>query len=317
MGINRMDADYALFASIVENGSLSAAGRAVGLSPAMVSKRLARLEARLGAALVNRTTRRLALTETGERFHRDVLAILKAVEEAEARVGGQKSGPSGRLRVSAPTSFGRLHVAPHLKRFLDAYPRVELDLDLSDGFVDLMAERIDVAVRITPTVGSGVSARRLATNRRILCAAPAYLAEHGTPEDTAALARHRLLAATGQFPWRLTGRLTGRLPGAAGGRAGRSAGGTVTIDGASHVRTNSSEVVRELALAGVGIALRSLWDVSGDLAAGRLVRILPDCEGSADVGIYAVSPRREIAPAVRAFTDFLEGLYGPVPPWEG
>lgn len=297
-----MDADYALFAKIIESGSLSAAGRAVGLSPAMVSKRLARLEARLGAALVNRTTRRLALTETGERFHRDVLAILKAVAEAEGRVAGEKDGPAGLLRVSAPTSFGRLHIAPHLKRFLDAYPRITLDLDLSDGFVDLMADRIDVAVRITPTVGGGVSARRLATNRRILCASPAYIAEHGAPEDTAALARHQLLAATGQFPWRLTG----------------GDGRTVSIDGTSRVRTNSSEVVRELCIAGVGIALRSLWDVSADLAAGRLVRILPDCEGSADVGIYAVSPRRsEIAPAVRAFTDFLEGLYGPVPLWEG
>lgn len=303
-----MDADYALFAKIIESGSLSAAGRAVGLSPAMVSKRLARLEARLGAALVNRTTRRLALTETGERFHRDVLAILKAVAEAEARVGGEKDGPAGLLRVSAPTSFGRLHIAPHLKQFLDAYPRITLDLDLSDGFVDLMADRIDVAVRITPTVGGGVSARRLATNRRILCAAPAYIAERGAPEDAVALGdtqRHRLLAATGQFPWRLTG--------APGHRDAR----TVTIDGTSRVRTNSSEVVRELCIAGVGIALRSLWDVSADLAAGRLVRILPDCEGSADVGIYAVSPRRsEIAPAVGAFTDFLEGLYGPVPPWE-
>jgi DNA-binding transcriptional LysR family regulator len=297
-----MDADYALFAKIIESGSLSAAGRAVGLSPAMVSKRLARLEARLGAALVNRTTRRLALTQTGERFHADVLAILKAVAEAEARVAGDKDGPAGLLRVSAPTSFGRLHIAPHLKRFLDDYPRITLDLDLSDGFVDLMAARIDVAVRITPTVGGGVSARRLATNRRILCAAPAYIEQHGAPEDTAALARHQLLAATGQFPWRLTG----------------GDGRTVSIDGTSRVRTNSSEVVRELCIAGVGIALRSLWDVSADLAAGRLVRILPDCEGSADVGIYAVSPRRpEIAPAVRAFTDFLEGLYGPVPPWEG
>ena len=297
-----MDADYALFAKIIESGSLSAAARAVGLSPAMVSKRLARLEARLGAALVNRTTRRLALTETGARFHADVLAILKAVAEAEARVAGDKDGPAGLLRVSAPTSFGRLHIAPHLKRFLDDYPRITLDLDLSDGFVDLMAARIDVAVRITPSVGGGVSARRLATNRRILCAPPAYIAAHGAPEDTAALARHQLLAATGQFPWRLTG----------------GDGRTVAIDGISRVRTNSSEVVRELCIAGVGIALRSLWDVSADLAAGRLVRILPDCEGSADVGIYAVSPRRgEIVSAVRVFTDFLEGLHRPVPPWEG
>lgn len=296
-----MDPDYALFARIVEAGSLSAAGRAVGLSPAMVSKRLARLEARLGVTLVNRTTRRLALTETGARFHADVVAILAAIREAEERLSGERGTIAGPLRVSAPTSFGRLHVAPYLKRFLDAHPAVELELNLSDGFSDLMAEKIDLAIRITPKVEPGLSARRLATSRRILCAAPAYVEAHGGPAALGELRGHRLLAADGQMPWRLTG---------PGGR-------TAQVDGRSHVRTNSSEVVRELALAGVGIALRSLWDISDDLAAGRLVRILPDHEGPADVGIYAVTPKLpRPLPSAAAFADFLAEIHSPAPPWE-
>lgn len=297
-----MDADYRLFARIVEEGSLSAAGRAVGLSPAMVSKRLARLEQRLGAALINRTTRRLALTEIGATFHRDVLAILKAAREAEARVSGHRDHPSGLLRISAPTSLGRLLIAPHLKDFLDAFPKVELEVELSDHFVDLMAERVDIAIRITAHVGASYESCRLTSNRRILCAAPDYLATHGEVAAVADLPRHRLLAATGQWPWRLVD------------RAGRKA----TIEGVSHVRTNSSEVVRELAIAGVGIALRSLWDIGDELARGRLVRILPEWEGSVDVGIHAIWPRHHSpAPATAAFLDFLKTLLSAHPAWEG
>lgn len=296
-----MDPDYALFARIVEAGSLSAAARALGLSPAMVSKRLARLEARLGVTLVNRTTRRLALTELGARFHADVLSILAAIREAEERLSGDRAGAGGPLRVSAPTSFGRLHVAPHLKSFLDAHPAVELQFDLSDAFADLMAEKIDLAIRITSRVEPGLVTRRLATSRRILCAAPAYLEAQGAPATIAELRTHRLLAAEGQMPWRLVG----------------TDSRVALVEGHSHVRTNSSEMVRELAVAGVGIALRSLWDISHELAAGRLVRLLPNHEGSADVAIYAVSPRLpRPLPAADAFRDFLAALFTPVAPWE-
>src|SRR5436305_380541 len=142
-----LDPDYELFARVVDAGSLSAAGRALGISPAMASKRLARLEERLGVRLVHRTTRRLALTEPGARFHADLIAILATMREAEARVTGVRAAPSGPLRVSAPTSFGRLHIAPHLHRFLDDHPAVALEFNLSDGFVDLIGERIDVADR--------------------------------------------------------------------------------------------------------------------------------------------------------------------------
>ncbi len=290
-----------MFVQIVESGSLSAAGRVVGLSPAMVSKRLARLEARLGVTLINRTTRRLALTESGERFYRDVLAILSAAAEAEARVSGGEGKPVGPLRISAPTSFGRLHIAPYLKSFLDTHSQIDLELNLSDGFVDLIEERVDLAIRIAPAIAPDLIARRLATSRRILCASPSYIKAYGSPATIRALANHRLLAATGQLPWRLVG------------RDGRN----ISVDGISHVRTNSSEVVRELAISGVGIAMRSLWDISHDLAEGRLVQVLSAHEGSADVGIYAVAPRQQWRSAsAAAFTQFLEHLYSPRPPWE-
>ena len=291
--------DHALFAAVVAHGSLSAAGRALGVSAPMVSKRLAALERRLGARLIHRTTRRLALTGAGARFHEDVVAILAATAAAERRVSGAPGQPRGPLRLSAPTSFGRLHVAPHLGGFLAAHPAVELTLDLSDGYSDLISERIDLAIRITAEVAPDLAARRLATSRRILCAAPSYLAQAGTPRDVAALDGHRLLAADGQLPWRLVG-----------------PDGAKLVEGRSTVRTNSSEVVRELAIAGVGVALRSLWDVSHDLAAGRLVRVLADHEGSADVAIYAVHPRAAlIPPNVTAMVAYLVALYDPVPPW--
>jgi DNA-binding transcriptional LysR family regulator len=267
----------------------------------MVSKRLARLEARLGANLIHRTTRRLAPTQAGAHFYNDVVAILDAASAAEARVAGQSGKPGGPLRLSAPTSFGRMHVAPHLKDFLDRFPTVELEINLSDEFIDLIATKTDLAIRIAPDVGAGVTAERLATSRRILCAAPAYLLAHGRPMSIEQLGQHRLLAAGGQLPWRLSG------------PDDRS----ITVEGVSHVRTNSSEVVRELAIAGIGIALRSLWDISGDLAEGRLVQLLPQYEGSSSVGIYAVSPgMQKRSPGAAALTDYLKQLYAPRPPWE-
>ena len=294
-----MDPDYALFATIVAAGSLSAAGRRLGMSPTMVSKRLARLEERLGTRLVHRTTRRLSLTGAGIGFHTDVLAILAAIEAAESAVTGRQDAVRGPLRVSAPTAFGRLYVAPHLKGFVDRYPQIDLRLDLSDGFSDLLSDRVDLAIRIAPAIGTGLAAHRLASSRRVLCAAPAYLAQAGTPQAVAALSGHRLLASDGQMPWRLDGPQ-----------------GAVTVDHRSHIATNSGEVVRELALSGVGIALRSLWEVGRDIASGRLTRVLPDHEGSVDVGIYAVHPAAPLVPrGVAALIEHLADLYR-IPPWD-
>ncbi|MDB5395324.1 MAG: LysR family transcriptional regulator [Rhodospirillales bacterium] len=295
-----MQDDYALFAAVIEAGSLSAAARILKLSPGMVSKRLAGLEQRLGARLIQRTTRRLSLTDVGQAFHEQVVAILTAVERAEAMVAGRAGTPSGRLRVSVPTSFGRMHIAPWLKDFVDAYPAIKLDIDLTDHFVDLLAERVDVAIRIGPPPDNSLAAHRLAPNHRLLCASPGYVQVHGEPQSPAELDRHGLLAATGQLPWRLMGPR-----------------GPLIIQGESLVRTNSSEVVRELVLAGAGIALRSSWDIAEQLRAGSLVRILPDLEGTPDVGIYAVRPRADlVSPNVQAFIAFLDRLLAPMPPWD-
>ena len=294
-----MDADYALFAKVIEAGSLSAAGRSLLISPGMVSKRLARLEARLGVRLLHRTTRKHALSEAGERFHADVIAILQAIREAETRLTGVRDEPRGPLRVSAPTSFGRLHLAPHLHVFLERHPEIELDLDLSDANVDLYTGRVDLAVRITADLPTSLEAHRLGASRRLLCASPAYLERHGVPDTLAALAHHRLLAASGQMPWRLVN----------GTRRH-------TVEGRSHVRTNSSEIVRELAISGVGIALRSLWDVGDLLSANRLTPVLPGWGGPSDLGIYAVHPRSPTVPAaVTAFIGFLKEILGAAP-WE-
>jgi len=296
-----MDREYELYARVIETGSLAAAGRSLNLSPAMVSKRIAALEERLGARLLHRTTRKLATTEAGQRFYERVVEILAASREAENLVTGVTGEPSGRLRITAPTSFGRLHVAPHLKPFLDRWPRLEIELDLSDGYVDLVGERIDLAIRIAAGVEAGLTGHRLAPNRRVLCASADYLQQHGAPVRLQDLRRHRLLAAEGQLPWRLQGK----------------GGQIVTVPGDSAVRTNSSEVVRELAIAGFGIALRSTWDVGNDLRSGALKVVLPDHPGAADVNIFAVHPASNFVPAgVRAFIDHLRAIYGAEPSWD-
>lgn len=301
-----MDPDYDLFLAIVAAGSIAAAARggsgsAAGhLSPASLSKRLARLEERLGVRLLHRTTRRMVLTPAGESLHRDLMAITEALAQAEARITGAQDRPQGPLRITAPTSFGRMHLAPALARFLARYPAITLQLDLSDEFVDLIEGRYDVALRITARVEGGLVAHRLVANRRVLCAAPDYLARRGRPETLADLARHDLLAAQGQMPWPLDG-----------------PSGETSYMGTSAVRTNSSEVVREMALGGRGIALRSLWDVAPALASGALLRVLPEWEGSKGAALLLVHPPAPRVPAaVQALIDHMRGEFAQGAPWD-
>ncbi len=292
--------DMEIFARVITAGSLSAAGRELGLSPAVVSKRLKRLEERLGTRLLQRTTRQIALTEAGRGFHDRVVQILASIEEAEAYVSRRSDVARGTLKISAPTSFGRLHVAPHLGRFLESNPGLTVNLSLSDDFVDLVKDGVDVAIRIAELTDSSLVARRLAPNHRLLCATPGYLASHGTPTGIGDLARHALLATAGQDPWRLEG---GEGP------------VTVHIDG--RLRTNSNEVVRAAVLGGLGIALRSTWDVGPELRSGQLVHVLPAYRASRHVAVHAVYPsRRYLAAKVRLFIDYLAGLYGEHPAWD-
>jgi len=292
--------DMEIFARVVTAGTMSAAGRELSLSPAVISKRIRRLEERLGARLLQRTTRQIALTEDGQGYYERVVGILASIEEAEAFVARRNAEPRGRLKLAAPTSFGRLHIAPHLGRFSERFPEVTLNLMLSDHFVDIVGDGFDLAIRIAVLENSTLIARRLAPNHRVICASPAYLERCGTPESLAALADHSCLFATHQDVWQLEG-----------------PDGPTSMRATGPLQTNSSEVVREAVIAGLGIALRSTWDVGPALQNGELRIVLPQYRESSRLAVYAVYPSRHFLPArVRVFIDFLADLYGPMPYWD-
>jgi DNA-binding transcriptional LysR family regulator len=292
--------DLEVFVRVIAAGSMSTAARDLGLSPAVVSKRIKRLEDKLGTRLLQRTTRQISLTEAGQGFHERVLTVLGGLEEAEAFASGRSSEVNGTLKISASTSFGRMHVAPHLKPFMEAHPDLAIHLVLSDEFTDIVGGGFDLAIRIAELNDSSLVARRLAPVRRVLCAAPAYLAEHGTPATLDDLKKHRCLPAHNHESWRLEG-----------------PNGPVTLRPEGMLITNSSEVIREAVIAGLGIALRSTWDVGAELKSGKLVQVLPQYESSRNVALSAVYPSRQFLPAkVRLFIDYLAELYGPVPYWE-
>ncbi len=292
--------DLEVFVRVIAAGSMSTAARDLGLSPAVVSKRIKRLEDKLGTRLLQRTTRQISLTEAGQGFHERVLTVLGGLEEAEAFASGRSSEVNGTLKISASTSFGRMHVAPHLKPFMEAHPDLAIHLVLSDEFTDIVGGGFDLAIRIAELNDSSLVARRLAPVRRVLCASPDYLAENGTPETLDDLKRHRCLPAHNHESWRLEG-----------------PGGPVTLRPEGMLITNSSEVIREAVIAGLGIALRSTWDVGTELKSGKLVQVLPQYESSRNVALSAVYPSRQFLPAkVRLFIDYLAELYGPVPYWE-
>lgn len=291
--------DLDVFAHVVTAKSMSAAGRQLNLSPAVISKRIARLEERVGVRLLQRTTRQLSLTEAGQGFYERVVSILASVEDAEAWVASGSGQARGTLRVSAPTSFGRMHIAPHLKPFLDRNPLVTVDLTLSDAFVDVIAEGFDVAIRIADLGDSSLVAKRLAPNHRVLCATPDYLATRGEPATIADLGHHTLIAHNSDH-WLLDG-----------------PEGAITVPVGGPLRTNSSEVVREALLAGVGIALRSTWDIGPELKSGQLRRVLPGYSVGRRVAIHAVYPsRRHMEQKLRSFIDYLGELYGATPYWD-
>ena len=292
--------DMEIFSRVVTAGSMSAAGREMGLSPAVVSKRIRRLEERLGARLLQRTTRQIALTEEGQGFYERVVAILASIEEAESFVSRRNAKPRGTLRISAPTSFGRMHIAPHMGTFLAANPDLNLSLMLSDDFVDIVGDGYDLAIRIAELENSSLIARRLADNNRVICAAPDYLKHNGVPRDLEDLTRHNCLYAINQEHWKL-----------------ETEDGPIVQRVNGNLHTNSSEVVREALLAGLGIALRSTWDVGPQLQSGELQVVLPQYRASKRVGVYAVYPSRRFLPVkVRVFIDYLADLYGANPYWD-
>ncbi|HKI65143.1 MAG TPA: LysR family transcriptional regulator [Burkholderiales bacterium] len=295
-----------IFAKVVSSGSLSAAARELGLSPAVVSRSLSALEARLGTRLVHRTTRSLHLTDEGVAYFESCTRILEEIEEADAAAAAGRDEPQGVLKVALPASFGHQHIAPLVPQFAARYPKLRLALSLSDRRVNVIDEGFDLAVRIAELEDSSLAARKLAPNRRVVCASPEYLRRHGTPRTPLELAKHNFLVANrgdGSFAMTIEYK----------GPAGKQ--GEVRVTG-KYVCDNW-EVLREWALAGLGVALKSTWDVRRQLEDGTLVPLCPGYTFDTDVAIYAVYPHRRHLPAkTRAFIDFMVESFGTEPYWD-
>lgn len=292
--------DLEVFERMVSAGSMSAAGRELGLSPAVVSKRLRRLEDRLGTRLMNRTTRQISLTEAGQGFYERVVAILAGLEDAEAFVSRRSNVAKGVLKISAPTSFGRMHIAPHLGKFFSEHPDIQINLNLHDDMTDLVGGGYDLAIRIAELKDSSLVAKKLAPVRRILCATPDYLDKHGRPHTLQDLESHICISNHNADSWKL-----------------RSGETDFNFRPTGPIQTNSSEVVREAVLSGMGIALRSTWDIGESLNDGVLEQVLPQFESSNMVAIHAVYASKSFLPLkVRLFIDYLSKLYGNTPYWD-
>lgn len=285
--------DLAFFSLLARQPSLAAAAQALGITPPGVSRRLAALEQRLGVRLLNRTTRRHSLTPEGERYLEDGEAILRDIERLERSLLDSRERPQGLLRINAGFGFGRRHLGPAISDFVRRYPDIEVVLHLADRALDLTEHALDIAIRFGPPPDARILARRIAPNRRLLCAAPAYLAARGMPQTPRDLPAHDCIVIRENERafnnWQLT-----------------DGSQQVTIKVRSPLAVNHGEIAVDWALAGHGIVLRSEWDIAGDLASGRLVRVLPEWAGvSAD--IHALYPsRHQLSAKVRAFLDFLE-----------
>ena len=291
------------FVSVSSRGSLTAAAHAEGVAPAVIGRRIDALEQRLGVKLLVRTTRKLTLTHEGSAFLEDCQRLLADLTNAEASVseGGVKA--SGYLRITAPAGFGRRHVAPLVPRFLAMHPDVNVSLNLSDRVVDIVNEGVDCAVRVGDLPDSSLVSVRLADNRRLCVATPAYLKRAGTPQHPNELMRHQCLALSSD--------------------ASQTRGWAFIVDGAvTHLRPSGrldcsdGQVLHDWCVAGMGLAWRSTWEVEQEVAAGQLVSVLEEFAAPPN-GIYAVFPHAKHLPLrVRLWIDHLKHTYGDASYWK-
>lgn len=296
--------DIKLFLRVLDTGSISAAARSLDVSVAVASQRLKRLEQNLSVRLLHRTTRRLHPTPEGFQLAEQGRAL---VEDLDALTSGLRQGAKavcGTLRVTMPSSFGNRYISPLLPEFMAAYPEVKLSMNLNDQFLDLVGEGYDLGIRVGVMPDSSLVARRLADNRRVLCASPAYLRRHGVPRIPADLVNHECLLLLGshgrQDVWRFIG----------------SDGTEISQRVQGRFESTQGELIRDAAVAGMGVSLHSLWHIHEQIRHGVLQVLLPDYPIPM-TGIHAVMPqRRLVPPRVRAFVDFMAARFGEHPPWE-
>ncbi|WKB55142.1 LysR family transcriptional regulator [Eleftheria terrae] len=296
--------DISLFLRVLDLGSITAAAHSLDLSVAVASQRLKRLEQGLGVRLLHRTTRQLQPTPEGRALAEQGRVLVEDLEALTAGLRRVGSGVAGVLRVTMPATFGHLYISPLLPEFLALHPDLKVTVDLNDQTLDLVSEGFDLAIRIGTLHDSALVARKLADNRRVLCASPDYLRRRGLPRTPAELLQHDCLVLAGRQGRRDLWRLKNRK------------GEETALRVTGRLECNQGELLRDAALAGLGIAMHSTWHVCDDLRQGRLQVVLPQ-HRIEDSGIHAVMPqRRLVPPRVRAFVDFLAQRLGGVPPWE-
>ena len=300
-GMDRFQALQA-FVRVVETGSFARAADKLGVSTSAVSRQVAELESHLNVRLLQRTTRRLSLTDTGQQFYERGVQLLGDLDEAESSVRAAAVLPQGTLRLTCAATFGVRHMAPAIAAFVAQYPQVQVEIDLSDRAVDLVEEGHDVAIRIAREPSLHLVARELAPVRRVICATPAYFRHHGVPATPHELQAHNCLHRTpfgAQAEWRLHG------------PQGEAA---VRIKGS--LRIDDDDTLAQAALSGLGIALLPTFIIGGDLQAGRLQAVLGDYV-PLERRVYAVHlPNRHLPAKVRAFVELLRERFGPVPYWD-
>lgn len=288
------------FVAVAEAGSFVAAADLTGMSKAAVSRHVAELEERLGVRLMQRTTRRLSLTDEGQRFLARCKELLASIDEAESELSSTAGTPSGLIRVNAPLTFGTMHLAPLWGRFMDLYPKVTLDVTLGDRIVDLVEEGYDLAIRISNLPNSALVSRTLASTRMVLCASPQYLRAHGTPGHPSELAGHRVISFSywvTRDEWHFTG-----------------PEGEVIVRIKPGMHTNNGDTCRSAALDHQGIILQPDFMIGGDLRSGTLIELIPGYQ-AISLGIHAVYPSRKHLPLkVRRLIDFLAEAFQ-APPW--
>ncbi|MBI3705914.1 MAG: LysR family transcriptional regulator [Rhizobiales bacterium] len=292
-------ADLRVFVRVMDRGSFSAAAKDLGLTPSAVSKLISRLEDRLGARLLERSTRRLALTPEGETFLSRARRIVADIEEAEAEVARVRGAPRGRLHINAGTAFGLHQLAPALADFLARYPEIDVDLSITDRMVDLLEEQADIAVRSGRVMEGPFIQRKIAVLQRVICASPSYLAQRGTPRAAAALKDHDciVVAGAGLNRWPFEAR-----------------GGIDVIDVSPRVFTDDAEAALRLAIAGAGIVRLSDVIVGDPLRRGELVALLTDVHHVEPFPLAAVYPAgRQRLPRVAVFLEFLLERFGHAP----
>lgn len=283
------------FVEVAQRGSMSAAARAEGVAPAMIGRRIDALEQRLGVKLLQRSTRVLALTQEGQVFLEDCQRILMELQTAEDAISERSLQAKGHLSLSAPAGFGRQHVAPLLPAFLAQHRDLSINLSLNDRVIDLIADGVDVAIRIAALQDSNLVGVKLADNHRVVVAAPAYLARFGTPQTPADLAQHNCLSFShdaSQRGW--TFKVDGKLQ-------------TVKVNG--NLVCNDGAVLHDWALAGQGLAWRSIWEVAEALRQGKLVSVLESFQAPGN-DIYAVYAQRRHQPLrIRVLLEYLKACY--------